>query len=68
MSSDVSLSTFPSSKIEYLATLYLQQKDLSGYTPEELVDEYCKIKRQMSDYYKKRCMEQKAYDRSKWIY
>ena len=38
--SDVSLSTFPTSKISALAMLYLEKQDLSTLTPEELLDKY----------------------------
>ena len=34
------LSTFPSSKIEALAMLYLQNQDLTGSTPEEILEKY----------------------------
>ena len=32
------LQTFPKNSIEALALLYLQNQDLSGHTPEELVE------------------------------
>ena len=38
--SDINLSTFPSSKYEALTMLYLQNQDLSGLTPEELLEKY----------------------------
>ena len=37
---DTALRTFPDSKIEALAMLYLQSQDLSGLTPEEILDKY----------------------------
>lgn len=40
MSDNVSLSTFPSSKISALTMLYLQNQDLSNATPKEIVDKY----------------------------
>lgn len=38
--SDLNLSTFPSTKYEALTMLYLQKQDLSGLTPEELIENY----------------------------
>ena len=37
---DNTFLTFPDSKIEALAMLYLQNQDLSGLTPEEILDKY----------------------------
>lgn len=37
---DNTLQTFPDNKIEALAMLYLQNQDLSGLTPEEILDKY----------------------------
>lgn len=34
------LRTFPDGKIEALTMLYLQNQDLSGLTPEEILDKY----------------------------
>lgn len=34
------LKTFPASKFEALALLYVQKQDLSGITPEQLLDMY----------------------------
>lgn len=39
MSNDA-LRTFPDGKIEALAMLYLQNQDLSGLAPEEILDKY----------------------------
>lgn len=53
----ITLETFPSSRIEALTMLYLQNQDLSSITPEELVtkynETYAKIKQQFSDERKK---------------
>lgn len=38
--SEVRLNTFPSNKIEALAMLYLQNRDLKNKTPEQLLDMY----------------------------
>lgn len=40
MSNDVKLSTFPSSKYEALTLLHMQNKDLRGVSPTELVELY----------------------------
>ena len=37
---ETTLSTFPASRTEALTMLYLQSKDLSKFTPREIVDEY----------------------------
>jgi len=37
---DNTFQTFPDGKIEALAMLYLQNQDLSGLTPEEILDKY----------------------------
>ena len=38
MPDQVTLNTFPDSKYEALAMLYLQNQDLSGLTPAEILD------------------------------
>ncbi len=38
--SDVSLKTFPGSHLEALTLLYVQSQDLTGKSPEELLDMY----------------------------
>lgn len=49
----VTLDTFPSTKTEALAMLYLQNQDLSSLTPENLVtkynETYNKIRQQFSN-------------------
>lgn len=40
MDSKVELHTFPENEIQALALLYLQNRDLSDLSPEELYDEY----------------------------
>ena len=37
---DNTFKTFPDGKIEALTMLYLQNQDLSGLTPEEILDKY----------------------------
>ncbi|MBE5932946.1 MAG: hypothetical protein E7263_05980 [Lachnospiraceae bacterium] len=53
MSDSVNLSTFPSTRTEGLTMLYLQNQDLSGMTPEQLVDKYediyARIKQRFTD-------------------
>lgn len=41
---------FPSSKIDALTMLYLEHQDLSGITPESLLDKYDDIQKRLSDY------------------
>lgn len=40
MSNDVTLKTFPRSPQEALAMLYVKNQDLSGLTPEQILDMY----------------------------
>lgn len=53
MSNSTELNTFPSTKVEALTLLYLQNQDLSDISPEKLVDEYeaiyARIKQRFSD-------------------
>lgn len=42
MSEQITLRSFPNNEFEALAMLYVQQKDLSAFTPEQLLDEYQK--------------------------
>ena len=52
MSNDINLRTFPRSFQEALAMLYMENQDLSGLTPEQLVDMY-------QDAYEKICIRNK---------
>lgn len=52
--SDVSLSTFPTSKISALTMLYLERQDLSKLTPEELLDKYDEIYDRISEHCKEK--------------
>lgn len=52
MANDVNLKTFPRSFQEALAMLYMKNQDLSGATPEQLVDMYL-------DAYEKICIRNK---------
>ena len=53
MSNENKLTSFPSTKAEVLAMLYLRNQDLSGVSPEELYDAYedayNRIKKHQSD-------------------
>lgn len=42
-------STFPSDKFDALAMLYVQRQDLSGLTPEELLNLYEDARKKMRD-------------------
>lgn len=46
---DTDLRTFPNSYVEALTMLYLERQDLSGKTPEELVELYMKTYYRISD-------------------
>ncbi len=52
MSNDVNLRTFPRSFQEALAVLYVENQDLSGMTPEQVLDMYL-------DAYEKICARNK---------
>ncbi|KAB2444955.1 hypothetical protein [Bacillus luti] len=43
MANNVDLNTFPSTKTQALTMLYLQNQDLTGKTPSELVDLYISV-------------------------
>lgn len=47
---DTVFRTFPDSKLEALAMLYLQNQDLSGLTPEELLDKYDDTYKKLKEY------------------
>ncbi len=40
MTDTIKLQTFPATRFEALAILYLQNQDLSGKTPEEIMEMY----------------------------
>ncbi|MCQ6356411.1 hypothetical protein [Bacillus cereus] len=40
MANNVDLNTFPSNRIQALTMLYLQNQDLTGKSPSEIVDLY----------------------------
>ncbi len=42
MTDTIKLQTFPATRFEALAILYLQNQDLSGKTPEEIMEMYLK--------------------------
>ena len=43
MNSDITLNSFPSTRIEALTMLYLEKQDLSDLTPKELVKKYAEV-------------------------
>jgi hypothetical protein len=43
MSNDVTLNTYPSNRAEALTMLYLQNQDLSGKSPGEIVELYFSV-------------------------
>lgn len=40
MSNDINLSTFPATKLQALAILYLQNQNLSNLTPSQILEKY----------------------------
>lgn len=40
MADNISLESFPSNKLEALAMLYMQHQNLSGLSPEQVLDKY----------------------------
>jgi glutamine synthetase len=52
MADKVELSTFPSNRIDALTMLYLEKQNLSEITPEELVDQYLKIRERIVNQFK----------------
>lgn len=40
MPDSVALNTFPDNKLEALAMLYLENQDLSGLSPSDILDKY----------------------------
>lgn len=40
MAENTRLETFPANKLEALALLYMQHQNLSGLTPEQVLDQY----------------------------
>ena len=57
------LKTFPSNAIEALALLYMQNRDLSDYTPEQIYDEYMEVIKKIKAH--KSANKTKA---SSWVY
>ena len=49
-----SFSTFPANRLEALAMLYVQSQDLSGLTPEQLLDMYEEAYSKLREHRKKR--------------
>lgn len=52
MSNDVSLSTFPSGKLQGLAMLYLNNQDLSQLSPAQIAEKYEQAISEINDYYR----------------
>ncbi|MCH5261819.1 MAG: hypothetical protein J1F42_02810 [Lachnospiraceae bacterium] len=40
MAENTSFTAFPANKFEALAMLYMQNQNLSGFTPEQLLDKF----------------------------
>ena len=52
---------FPANKYEALALLYIQQQDISGLTPKELVERFDSVCAEMKDYQQKEPKKQIAH-------
>lgn len=48
---DIDLSTFPSSKVEALAYLYVQKKEYSNPTPETLAEDYMNAYKRIRNFF-----------------
>ncbi len=59
---EINLETFPSSKTEALALLYVQKKTYTDLTPEKLADDYRYAYKEIKKYFS----EHKS--RSDWTY
>ncbi|PHD94553.1 hypothetical protein [Bacillus toyonensis] len=49
MANNVNLNTFPSNKVQALTMLYLQNQDLTGKSPSEIVDLYITTSKEVSE-------------------
>ena len=50
MADNTHLEAFPANKFEALAMLYLQHQNLSGLSPEQLLDRYQDVYAKMRDH------------------
>lgn len=50
--SDVNLSTFPSTKVEAIAYLYVQKKKYDDPTPAQLAEDYMKAYKEAYNFFK----------------
>lgn len=60
MQNDVTLKAFPRNYQEALTMLYLESRDLSAFTPEQLVDAYNDTYQKINAYIKK-CNEENMF-------
>lgn len=65
--SETVLHSFPSNEIEALAMLWLQSQDLSGITPEELLDKYQDVYQKIRQRKKDNYTAKKASSGSHWF-
>lgn len=65
--SETVLHSFPSNEIEALAMLWLQSQDLSGITPEELLDKYQDVYQKIRQRKKDNYAAKKASSESHWF-
>lgn len=59
MANDIFLKTFPKNECEALAMLYIQNQDLSGLTPEQLLEKYQETYDKISEH-RKLCRDRKS--------
>lgn len=64
---DTNLRTFPDSYVEALTMLYLERQDLSGKTPEELVELYMKTYSRISDAASEAHKAARKESRKQWL-
>ncbi len=58
--SEINLSTFPDSKLEALALLYVQSQNLSDKSPSEILDMYDDAYQELRNHQKKKRTAKKA--------
>lgn len=52
--SEVDLSTFPSSKVEAIAYLYVQKKEYDNPTPTQLAEDYMNAYKEVYNFFKEK--------------
>lgn len=65
--SSVKLNSFPSTKSEALAMLYLQNQDLSNLSPDQLVSKYTEVYESIRDKFSEQATERRQSNPRKTI-